>query len=163
MSPLTRRDIVRRRLGFILDASTPLPSTCPCRGTGFGPARVPGPGRGMVPLVFLGSSGGLLGAADGVFLKVDGLLLLLSGLERFRSLPAQVHRSLGGPDPLQQLPEKPLDLGPPIVLIRLKKAISTAALRSPVRFWICDRSAKPVIIVAWERRWGMGLALFLRR
>jgi hypothetical protein len=68
-----------------------------------------------MPFVRLGASGGLLAVSDGVFLKVDS------------GLAAQGHHAFrlgrlgfNGPDPLK-LPEEWLYLGPPIVLIRLKR------------------------------------------
>jgi hypothetical protein len=46
-----------------------------------------------------------------------------------------LNRSLGGPDP-PQVTKGFFRLGPAVRLVA--KAISTAALQSPVRFWICE-------------------------
>jgi hypothetical protein len=80
-----------------------------------------------MPGGLLGTSGGLLGAPDGVFLRVYCAFLILAVLECLGSLPAQIHHALRlgrfgfDASDLLKLSEELLHLGPLIVLIRREK------------------------------------------
>ena len=94
--------------------------------------------RGIMPDVFLGASGGILGVANGPLLKVHGVFWSLPGSMVFA---ACLHRSIpcdGGLKLRQRGGE----------LLRSKALRPSGAHDREVKLgaeWSCNRSAKPVL------------------